>query len=82
MRNVFELIWGVDEFLPDPFRKLDCCDKIANAKTKTHRDSKHNSVISIGEDRPKESRWRESKSSYGFASMSSALNLMRLDCTH
>ncbi|CAG8977263.1 hypothetical protein HYALB_00009361 [Hymenoscyphus albidus] len=42
VRDIFELFRRIYEFLPDPFSKLDYCNKIANAKTETHCSVKHN----------------------------------------
>ena len=58
--NVFELTRHIYEFLSDPVRKLNHCNKIANTKTKTYYDIKHSFVVSTVKGRMKESRRRES----------------------
>ncbi len=38
--DCLELTWGIHELLPDVVCKLEDSDKVANAKTKAHREVK------------------------------------------
>jgi hypothetical protein len=88
--DCLELARSINELLPDVVCKLEDSDKVANAKTKAHRDVKHSVVAHEKAERNGLREYRRIKEDYfaGFAGcrlysastrLNSALGRLRLN---